>query len=121
MADKTKLKGNGHINVNNVNGINSECITLTYTIWNFKDIKQVTSIQNGLYELIDQDVVFDLETKNRGGDSESHKLKVKIKSCHKEKQAHNIKTTIDEYVRKKGGQTTLDESIGNGDCPISFF
>ena len=111
MADKTILRGNGHINVSNVNGVNSECITLTYTIWNFKDEKQVTSIKNALFDLIDQDVVFDLETKDLDGESEQYKLKIKIKSCHKEKQAHNLKTLIDEYIKKKGGQTTLDESL----------
>jgi len=116
LADKTtKLKGNGHINVSNVNSVNSECILLTYTIWNFKDSKQITSMKNAIYDMIDGDISFDLQVMDWTGEEERQKLKCKIKSCNKEKEAHKIKTQLDEFIRKKGGQTTLDEAVGDGE------
>ncbi len=115
MADKTILKGNGRINVSNVNAVSSECILLTYTIWNFKDQKQMTSIKNAIYDLVPGEISFDLELKDYTGDSEKVKLKAKIKSCRNEKKAHTIKKEIDQYIKQKGGQTTLDESLGDDD------
>ena len=111
MADKTILKGNGRINVSNVNAVNSECILLSYTIWNFKDQKQMTSIKNGIYDLVQEEITFDMEIKDFTGDDEKVKLKVKIKSCKNEKKAHTIKSEIDQYIKKKGGQTTLDQNL----------
>ncbi len=109
--DKTKnLKGNGHINVSNVNAMNSECITLTYTVWNFKNDRQVAEVRQAIYDLVDDQVTFGKETKDWTGDEEKVKLKVKIRSCKNEKKAHTIKSEIDQYIKKKGGQTTLDES-----------
>ena len=116
MADKTSvLKGNGHINVSTVNAVNSECITLTYTVWNFKSPTQVQEVRNSIYDLVKDPVSFDMEIKNWNEDEEKLKLKAKVKACHNEKKAHQIKKLIDEYIKKKGGQTTLDESVGEGD------
>ena len=115
MADKTILKGNGRINVSNVNAVSSECILLTYTIWNFKDQKQMTSIKNGIYDLVQEETTFDMEIKDFTGDDEKVKLKVKIKSCKNERKAHTIKKEIDQFIKQKGGQTTLDESLGADD------
>ena len=117
MAEKTKkLKGNGHINVSNVNSINSECILLTYTVWNFKNQKQVTEIKKGLLDIIDEDdVSFDLEVKDWTGEEEKQKLKIKVKSCNDEKRAHVIKQDLDKFIKTKGGQTTLDESLEEND------
>jgi len=116
LSDKTKnIKGNGHINTSNVNGVNSECILLTYTVWNFKTRTQVDKIKKGIEKIVDAEITFDLQLQDYNGLEEVPKLKAKIKSCHKEKEAHTIKATIDEYIRKEGGQTTLDESIGDGE------
>lgn len=105
------IKGKGHINVSNVNAINNECITLTYTIWNFKSQNQVTEIKNGLYDLVKDEVHFDLEVKNWNDDDEKLKLKVKVKACGSERKAHVIKKEIDQFIQKKGGQTTLDQTL----------
>jgi len=116
--DTKTIKGNGHINVSNVNAMNSECITMSYTIWQFKGAKQVGVVQKGIKKLLEpqtDDVQFHLEISDYQGADESYKLKTKIKSCRKEKEAHTIKGIIDEYIRGIGGQTTLDESIGDGE------
>jgi len=109
--DTKTIKGNGHINTSNVNALNSECITLTYTVWQFKNPKQVTAIQKGISDIVSaDDVTFALEISDYQGLEEKYKLKASIKSCNKEKQAHDIKEKIDKYIKAKGGQTTLDES-----------
>jgi len=109
--DKDIIKGNGHISVSNVNALNSECITLTYTIGNFKNSKQVTTVRNELFDLVDQEISFDLLVTNWDGEDEKLKLRAKIKSCNNEKKAHTIKAAIDEFIKKKGGQTILDETF----------
>lgn len=110
MADKTIINGSGHIAVSKVNS-KSECVLLTYTIWNFKDEKQLKSIKSGIYDLVDEDISFDLRISDWLDDDEKFTLKAKVKSCHNEKKAHRIKMQIDQFIQKKGGQTTLDESI----------
>lgn len=113
MTDKTKnLKGNGNISVSNVNSMSSECITLTYTIWNFKNKNQVSKIKKDIEDLVDSEVAFDLGIQDYSGLEEKYKLKVKVKACEKEKLAHTIKEEIDNYIKEAGGQTTLDESLG---------
>ena len=113
MEKNKEIKGKGHINVSNVNAINNECITLTYTIWDFKSQQQVKEIKNGLYTLVKEEVHFDLEVKNWNDDDEKLKLKIKVKACNSERKAHVIKKEIDEFVKQKGGQTTLDQSLEN--------
>lgn len=108
-SNNTVLKGNGHINVSNVNAVDSECITLTYTMRNFKSQKQVQDVRNSIYDLIKDPIIFDLEVKNWNEENEQLILKAKVKSCGNERKAHNIKKLIDEYISKKGGQTTLDQ------------
>lgn len=109
------IKGNGHINVSNVNAVSKECITLTYTIWNFKTQKQVTDIKNGIYDLVQEEVHFDLEVKDWDDDEEKLKLKIKVKACNSERKAHTIKKDIDQFIQKKGGQTTLDQNLEDDD------
>ena len=110
MASKTTtLKGNGHINVSNVNAVDSECITLTYTMRNFKSQRQVEEVKNSIYDLIKDPVTFDMEIKNWNEEEELLILKAKVRACGNERKAHTIKKQIDEYISKKGGQTTLDQ------------
>lgn len=110
MSSKTTvLKGNGSISVSNVNAENSECITLTYTMRNFKSEKQVQEVKNSIYDFVKDPVTFDLTVKNWNEDEEQLILKAKIRACGNERKAHNIKKQIDEYIHKKGGQTTLDQ------------
>lgn len=110
MSSKTTiLKGNGHINVSNVNAVDSECITLTYTMRNFKSQKHVTEVRNAIFDLVKDPIMFDLEVKNWNEDEEQLILKAKVRACGNEKKAHTIKKQIDEYISKKGGQTTLDQ------------
>ncbi len=116
MADKTKtLRGNGHINVSNVNSINSECILLTYTVWNFKTESQIKTIRQKIYDLVEGELSFELQISDWDGEEEKYKLKAKIKSCQKEAKAHKIKKELDEFIKKIGGQTTLDEELGEGE------
>ncbi len=110
MSSKTTvLKGNGSISVSNVNAANSECITLTYTMRNFKSQKQVQDVRNAIYDLIKDPIIFDLVVQNWNEEEEELILKAKVKACGNERKAHNIKKIIDEYISKKGGQTTLDQ------------
>lgn len=113
MANKSKtLRGNGNINVSNVNSKNSECVTLTYTMRNIRSERQLVEIKNTIYNAIDDPITFDRETKNWDEDNEELILKVKIKACDNEKKAHGFKKILDGIVQIKGGQTTLDEAIG---------
>ena len=37
------------------------------------------------------------------------KMKYKIKTCDSEERARDLKEKVDTYVKRQGGQTTLDE------------
>ena len=47
------------------------------------------------------------------GDSQAIKLKAKIKTCDDEDLGHELSATFDKYIKKKGGQTSLDASMGD--------
>ena len=115
MANKNQdVKGNGHINVTNVNSQNSQCIFLTYTLHGIADLEHAKTICNKIMDLVDVEVKFNVEQTDWRGDDEKTVLKVKIKDCRNEKKAHVYKASIDEFIKKIGGQTTLDEVLGEG-------
>jgi len=110
MTDKKpkKLRTNGSISVSNVNGEN-QCITLTYSIKNVGNLLQARKLVSELNDLHSEEGVnanveiIDLDT-----DEEIIDLKYKVKSCAGEGTAHDLKETLDKFLKKKGGQTTLD-------------
>jgi len=117
LSDKNAdVKGNGHINVTNVNSKNSQCIFLTYTLWGIENVEQAKTLTNKITDLVpDVEMKFDLQQSDWRGDNEKTTLKIKIKDCRNEKKAHIYKEKIDEYIKKIGGQTTLDETFGEGE------
>jgi hypothetical protein len=107
--EKTKiLSGHGSMNTSNVNS-NSECITLTYTVKNIRLQKDILNIEKELEELVDEDIIFDLEIKGHTSPEPEFVLKAKVKTCNNEERGHEIKEIFDKFLKKKGGQTTLDE------------
>lgn len=107
---KTKtIRGHGHMNISNVNSEKSQCITLTYSISNIGDMKEIPLLEKDIEKLTNEAVHFDLEVKDHTGGDQEIKLKAKVKACESEELGHDIKTKFDEYIKKKGGQTTLDE------------
>ncbi len=105
MAD---IKAMGTISTSNVNNPNSECITLTYTISGVEDLEGVTKLQKQLDKCHNEDSRVDLEIKAFGEEMQGLKMKYKVKTCDSEETAHNIKADLDAFLKKKGGQTTLD-------------
>ena len=94
----------------NVNSEKSECITLTYTVSNIGKISDVQKLNEELDALHDEDSVCDYEVRNFGSPDQEIKLKHKIKTCDSEANGHDIKEKLDQFIKKRGGQTTLDES-----------
>ena len=108
--EKTKtIRGHGHMNVSNVNSEKSECITLTYTISNIGNMKDIPVLEREIEDIVDQDIHFDLEVKDHNGGDQEIKLKAKVKACDSEDLGHEVKELLDKHIKKKGGQTTLDE------------
>ena len=112
MSDKkpkTKnLSGHGNLTTSNVNS-KSECITLTYSVKNIKTQKDISSLEAEFRELVEEDVNFDLEIKNHTSSEPEIVLKAKVKTCDNEERGHEVKEIFDKFLKKKGGQTTLDE------------
>ena len=112
---KTKtLRGYGHINVSNVNSENSECITLTYSTSNIKSMKDIPVLEKEFDDLIDEELLFDLEVIGHNTTEPKIKLKAKVKTCDNEDRGHEISSIFDKHIKKKGGQTTLDEGLEGG-------
>lgn len=110
MTDKKpkKLRTNGTISVSNVNGEN-QCITLTYSIKNVGKILDARKLVTELDDLHDEEEISAIVEINEFDTSlEVIDLKYKIKNCAAEPEAHIIKEKFDRFVKKKGGQTTLD-------------
>ncbi len=111
--EKTKkIKGHGNLTTSNVNS-NSECITLTYTVKNIKNQKDIPTLEAEFRELVEEDVNFDLEIKNHTSSEPEIVLKAKVKTCDNEERGHEVKKVFDKFLKKKGGQTTLDEEKEN--------
>ena len=103
------IKAMGTISTSNVNNPNSECITLTYTIQGLKNMKAIGILTGELDGLIGgEESHVDVEIKNLGEEYISYKMKYKVKTCDSEERAHDIKADLDKFLKKKGGQTTLD-------------
>jgi len=102
------IKAMGTISTSNVNNPNSQCITLTYTISNVKNMKAVAVLTGELDEIHSETSQVDIEVKDYGGDGEAYKMKYKVKTCENEATAHIVKHKLDSFLKKKGGQTTLD-------------
>lgn len=103
-----KLRTNGSISVSNVNGSN-QCITLTYSIKNVGNLLQARKLVSELDDLHDEEGVdSSIEMTNFDTDEEIIDLKYKVKSCAGEGTAHDLKETLDKFLKKQGGQTTLD-------------
>ncbi len=105
---RKKTKGLGHINISNVDG-RSECITLTYSLRNINNITAAKKIITELDKLHKESATTDVIISDFETDEEKFNLKYKIKACEGESYARDIKSKLDAYVAKKGGQTTLDE------------
>lgn len=103
------VKGHGHINVSNVNSENSQCITFTYSITGLKSMNALGTLVDELDKLHDEETTANVEIEDWGTDEEVIKLKYKTKTCGDEKAVHTLKKTLDKHLKKKGGQTTLDE------------
>lgn len=113
---KTKnIRGHGHLVTSNVNSENSQCITLTYSVSRIKSMKDVLPIERELSDLVDEDIGFDLEVKGHNSEEQEIKIKAKIKTCDDEDKGHLISEIFDKHIKKKGGQTTLDEGSNGGD------
>lgn len=113
LTEKTKiLRGHGSLNTSNVNA-SSECITLTYTMKNIKKQSDIPTLEKEIGSLVDEDVDFDLEIKKHTSPEPEIILKAKVKTCENESRGHEVKETFDKYLKKKGGQTTLDEEENN--------
>jgi len=111
---KTKiLTGHGTLGVSNLNS-ESECITLTYTTFNIKSAKDVAALEEEFTNLVDDEMTFDLLITDHGTTEQAVKLKTKVKTCESEARGREIKETFDTFIKKKGGQTTLDEP-GDGE------
>ena len=111
--EKTKkIKGHGNLTTSNVNS-NSECITLTYTVKNIKNQKDIPTLEAEFRELVEEDVQFDLEIKNHTSSEPEIVLKAKVKTCEDERRGHEVQKAFDKFLKKKGGQTTLDEEKEN--------
>lgn len=108
-AKDTKIKGHGNLTVSNVNSPNSECRTLTYTIFNIKKLEDVPAILKKCARAHDEEQSVDLQISGFGEKDPKITAKLKIKSCDDEELAHEVKKKLDACIRKIGGQTTLDE------------
>ena len=103
-----KLRTNGSISTSNVNGSN-QCITLTYSIKNVGNLLQARKLVVELDDLHDEaETTAIAEITNFETDEEIIDIKYKVKSCEGEGTAHALKETLDKFLKKKGGQTTLD-------------
>ena len=108
VKNRKQLRANGHINIPNV-GSNSECIGLTYTIRGLKSISQLEKLGKGLDKKHDGESSLGLVINNlNGGEFEEIIGKYKIRACDSDEDARGIKDKCDKYLKKQGGQTTLD-------------
>lgn len=105
---KEQPRSGGHISISNVDG-RAECVTLTYTIKNLANLKQIKQTIREMDELHEQTSITDVSIPDFDTEDEQFNLKYKIKACNDESLARSIKAKLDKYVGETGGQTTLDE------------
>ncbi len=113
MAKKLKeSKTNGAIAISNVGSSKAECITLTYSLKeNLKSLDNITKVRNEMDNLHSEESKVTVTISNFSDlEVEDYQMKYQIKACGNEKLARKIKSDLDEYVHKQGGQTTLDEA-----------
>lgn len=110
-----KLRCGGSINTSNVNGGN-QCITLTYAVKNVGVLLVAKKLITDMEDLVPNEYVEDeggttstIEIHDVDTNKETIDVKIKVQSCLGEGEAHDIKTKLDTFLKKKGGQTTLDE------------
>ena len=96
--------------MSNVESPNKECITLTYSIKDVGSITKARELAYDLDQLHGEPSFCDLDIKNVFGKDASVNLSYKLKACEGEAEARTIKMKLDKFLRKKGGQTTLDEA-----------
>lgn len=106
----SKLRAIGTISVSNVESPNKECITLTYTIKNVGSISKAKALRGELDDVTGEESFVGLEVKDAFTSDETWNMSYKIKLCDDETTARNHKVALDKFLKKKGGQTTLDET-----------
>jgi len=106
----SKLRAIGTISVSNVESPNKECITLTYSIKDVGSISKAKALRGELDNVTGDESSIGLEVKDAFTSDETWNMSYKIKLCEDEAVARKHKIALDKFLRKKGGQTTLDES-----------
>lgn len=112
MVKKLKeSKTNGSIGISNVGSSKAECITLTYTLKdNLQSLDNIAKVQEEMDTLTKAESKVTVTISNfRDNEVEDYVMKYQVKSCGDEKQARDYKSKLDDYVKKQGGQTSLDE------------
>lgn len=110
---KTKtLTSHGNLTTSNLNSSISECITLTYDVYNAKTVLEAKQINDELKSLDSStESTTDIIIHNYGTKDESVQVKYKVKKCGSDEDARETKEKFDKYIKKKGGQTTLTEQF----------
>lgn len=109
--DTKSLRGHGHINISNVDSQKSECVTMTYSVMNVKTIAQASTLKKAMDKKHSEDSVVILEITDLDGKEQAIKMKYKVKACGDEAKARAIKSKLDKFLQKQGGQTTLTEEF----------
>ena len=104
------MKAIGTISTSNVNHPTAECKQLTYTIKDIGEFEDAEPLGKELDKVSEQTGIIEVTVSNLGTDEEETNMKYKLKECGSEKMYHDIKKKLDLFLKKKGGQTTLDEA-----------
>lgn len=102
------LKGKGRIAIPNVNSVN-ECIQLNYTLTGLKDINHVKAIRTRLDNEHKTPSVVSISITKFEAEGEAITMNYKVMACGSDKKARTIKETLDQLIKKLGGQTSLDD------------
>jgi len=106
------LMGHGHINVSNVNSEKSECITFTYSTKNIPSLEEARKLKKAYDDIAGEEQSgYEILIENAESKEQKISSKYKLKLCESESEARSIKKDLDQYVKKKGGQTTLTEDF----------
>ncbi len=106
----SKLKAIGTIGLSNVGSNTKECRTLTYSVKGAETLLNVRKLVADMDKIsgLDESIV-DVMLKNLDTTDAEVNFSYKTRECQTEQEARSIKVKLDHFLKKKGGQTTLDE------------
>lgn len=106
----SKLRATGTLSLSNMGSESKQCRTLTYAVKDAGSLTKVKELRNEMDRITELDSTVEVTIKDFGTSDQEVDFKYKSKECASEPAALLVKKQLDKFLKKKDGQTTLDET-----------